>query len=405
MARILLVFERFADGSDTERPLTMRHENSVLHALLQNVPWRTFDRLVEEHGSDRSVRRLTTRSQFVALLSGQLSGGDSLRAIETLQANFSPRLYHLGARPARRSTLADANARRSCEVFVGLFSAILAQMQAGVRRKVREAVRLIDATCLPLSPLFGDVKALSASVAGTKLHVIYDPNAQTPVYFDISPGNVNDITMAHAMPVEPGATYVFDRGYYHFGWWAALDQASCRFVTRLKKNTPTTRLAERRVAAGGNVRKDMRVRLPERLSTTRLNPLNRDMREVHVATEGGKTLRLITNDLDAPAEDIAALYKQRWQIELFFRWIKQNLKIRKFLGTSPNAVRTQIAIALIAFMLVRLAFNAQKAVADLLTFTRLVRLNLHDRRNLHDLKPPKPPKPSLGSNQLMLGLQ
>ncbi len=363
----------------------MRHENSVLHSLLQFVPWRTFDRLVEEHGADRSVRRFSTRSQFVALLSGQLAGCDSLRAIETLQKNYDARLYHVGAQIARRSTLADANTKRSCDVFVGLFTAVLGQMRAGQRRKIREAVRLIDATCLPLSPLFDDVKRLSPAVAGTKLHVIYDPHTDAPVFFDISAGNVNDITMAQTMPVEPAATYVFDRGYYHFAWWAKLDKAGCRFVTRLKKNTPTKVLAKRDVLPGSAVRNDRRVRLPERLTSTRRNPLNRDMREIHVVANGGKTLRLITNDLDAPAEDIAALYKQRWQIELFFRWVKQNLKIRKFLGVSENAVRIQIAVALIAFMLVRLAFAAQGAVADLLTFTRLVRFNLHDRRSLRDL--------------------
>ena len=382
----------------------MRHENSVLHSLLQFVPWRTFDRLVDEHGTDRSIRRLSTRSQFVALLSGQLAGCDSLRAIETLQKNYTPCLYHVGTQLARRSTLADANAKRSCAVFAGLFAAILGQMQAGQRRKFRETVRLIDATCLPLSPLFDEVKALNPSVAGTKLHVIYDPQADAPVYFDISPGNVNDITMAHAMPVEPGATYVFDRGYYHFGWWAKLDTAGCRFVTRLKKNSPTTVLAEHDVAPGSPVRKDRRVRLTERLTSTRRNPLDRDMREIHVITDTGKTLRLVTNDLDAPAEDIAALYKQRWQIELFFRWVKQNLKIRKFLGVSENAVRIQIAVALIAFMLVRIAFAAQRAVGDLLTFTRLVRLNLHDRRNLRQLYAAKrramPPR----NTQLSLGL-
>jgi IS4 transposase len=363
----------------------MRHENSVLHSLLQFVPWRTFERLVEEHGTDRSIRRLSTRSQFVALLSGQLAGCDSLRAIETLQKNYTPCLYHVGTQLAHRSTLADANAKRNCAVFAGLFAAILGQMQAGQRRKFRETVRLIDATCLPLSPLFDEVKALNPSVAGTKLHVIYDPQTDAPVYFDISPGNVNDITMAHAIPVEPGATYVFDRGYYHFGWWAKLDAAGCRFVTRLKKNTPTKLLAEHDVAPGSPVRQDRRVRLPERLTSTRRNPLDRDVREIHVLTDSGKTLRLVTNDLDAPAEDIAALYKQRWQIELFFRWVKQNLKIRKFLGVSENAVRIQIAVALIAFMLVRIAFAAQRAVGDLLTFTRLVRLNLHDRRNLRHL--------------------
>jgi hypothetical protein len=403
MMRILLVIERFATIQTRKATPTMRHQNSVLHSLLQNVPWGTFDRLVEEHGSDRSVRRLTTRSQFVALLSGQVAGCDSLRAIETLQVNYGQSLYHVGAQPARRSTLADANAKRSCDVFTGLFSAILGQLQAGVRRKIREAVRLIDATCLPLSPLYRDL-ALKPSVAGTKLHIIYDANRQAPIYFDISAGNVNDITMAHTMPIEPGATYVFDRGYYHFGWWADLDRASCRFVTRLRKNTPTTVLGQRQVVPGTSVLKDQRVRLPERLAYARRNPMNKDLREILVTTQTGNVIRLITNDLQSPAQDISDLYKQRWQIELFFRWVKQNLKIRKFLGSSTNAVRTQIAVALIAFMLIRLAFAAQRSVTNLLTFTRLVRMNLHDRKNLRNLTPQKPPKVSHETDQLMLCL-
>lgn len=368
----------------------MRHQNSVLHRLLQFVPWAVFDRLVAEHRADKGVRGLTTRSQFIALLSGQLAGCDSLRAIETLQETYARRLYHVGARVARRSTLADANAKRSSEVFAGLFHTVLAQAQRGLRRKLGEAVRLVDATCLPLSPLFQEVAAKSPSVAGMKLHVVYDPYAETATYFELSPGNVNDITVAQAMPLEPGATYVFDRGYYHFAWWAALDAASCRFVTRLKKNTPTRTIEAR--PAGSGIVSDAIVRLPERLAASRRNPMAKPVREVCIKTDDGKLLRLITNDLSAPAADIAALYKQRWQIELFFRWVKQNLKIRRFLGQSENAVRTQIAVALIAFALLRIAFRAQAAIKSLLTFTRLVRITLHYRRNFaHPFTPSTAP--------------
>ncbi len=397
------MFERLATIQTRREVPTMRHQNSVLHSLLQNVPWGTFDRLVDEHGADRSVRRLSTRSQFVALLSGQVTGCDSLRAIETLQLNFGAGLYHVGAQPARRSTLADANARRSSDVFVGLFFAVLGQVQSGFRRKMREAVRLIDSTCLPLSPLYRDL-ALKPWVAGTKLHVIYDPDTQAPIYFDISAGNVNDITMAHTMPVEPGATYVFDRGYCNFAWWAALDAKQCRFVTRLRKNTRNTVLGRRHVSPGGGILQDMRVRLPERLTYARCNPMDKDLREIVVQTQTGHPIRLITNDLASPAEEIADLYRQRWQIELFFRWIKQNLKIRKFLGTSANAVRIQIAVALIAFMLIHIAFAAQRAVTNLLTFTRLVQMNLHGHRNLRHLLSDRPPTAEPKQDQLRLPL-
>lgn len=381
----------------------MRHENSVLHGLLQFVPWGEFDRLVEVHGADDRSRRFSSRSHLVALLSGQVWGCESLRAIETLQAASSARLYHVGARPVRRSTLADANLARPCAVFYGLFEAVLRQAQPGLRRKAQEAIRLIDATCLPLMPLYKDAIA-SPSVKGPKLHVIYDPNAETPIYFELSAGNINDICMAREMPIEAGTTYVFDRAYYDFSWWAHLIALECRFVTRLKKHSPTTIVAERSVTPGSAIVSDRVVRLNARLSSTRHNPIDGDLREVCVIAEDGKVLRLITNDLNASAEEIAGLYKQRWQIELFFRWVKQNLKIRKFLGTSENAVRIQIAVALVTFVLLRLAFRAQSSVANLLTFVRLVRINLHHRRDILSLNHPKDRGISLVLAQFTLSL-
>jgi Transposase DDE domain/Domain of unknown function (DUF4372) len=381
----------------------MRHENSVLHGLLQFVPWGEFDRLVEEHGADDRSRKFSARSHLVALLSGQVWGCESLRAIETLQAANVTRLYHVGARPVRRSTLADANAARPWAVFHGLFEAVLRQAQPGLRRKAKEAIRLIDATCLPLMPLYKDAVA-SPSVRGPKLHVIYDPSAETPVYFELSAGNVNDICMAREMPIEAGTTYVFDRAYYDFAWWAYLIALECRFVTRLKRHSPTTVVAERDVAPGSAVVSDCIVRLNGRLSSTRRNPIDCDLREIHLTTDDGKALRLITNDLSAPAEEIADLYKQRWQIELFFRWVKQNLKIRKFLGSSENAVRIQIAAALITFILLRLAFRAQSAVRDLLAFVRLVRIHLHHRRNILALNKHETPPQALHTAQFVLCL-
>lgn len=381
----------------------MRHENSVLHGLLQFVPWGEFDRLVEEHGADERSRKLSSRSHLVALLCGQVWGCESLRAIETLQAANSARLYHVGVHHVRRSTLADANAARPWAVFHGLFEAVLKQAKPGLRRKAKEAIRLIDATCLPLMPLYKDAVA-SPSVKGPKLHLIYDPTADTPIYFELSAGNINDICMAREMPIEAGTTYVFDRAYYDFAWWAYLIALECRFVTRLKKHSPTTLVAERDVAPGGAIVCDRIVRLNDRLSSTRHNPVDCDLREIHVTADDGKVLRLITNDLDASAEEIAGLYRQRWQIELFFRWVKQNLKIRKFLGTSENAVRIQIAIALVTFILLRLAFHAQSAVADLLTFVRLVRITLHQRRDIRFLNQPKPTRQPLGLAQFSLSL-
>jgi IS4 transposase len=354
----------------------MRHKNSVYHALLQHVPWGGFDQLVEENGGDKGVRTLTTRDQFSALLYGQLAGAASLREIECGLESHKARLYHVHAKPVKRSTLADANATRPPAVYTGLFSQLMKQAHRGLRRSLEETVYLIDSTSLRLNELSKEWARFSTGVCGAKAHVIYDADAVCPVYMAVTAANVNDITAAQSMPVEAGASYVFDLGYYDYGWWAKLDAAGCRIVTRFKSNTPLRAIEERPVAENGAILSDRVGYLPGRQAKNRKNPFSEPVREVRVRIETGKILRILSNDLDASAEDIAALYKRRWQIELFFRWVKQNLKIKKFLGASENAIRIQIAVALIAYLLLRLAHAAQKSSITLLAFTRLVRSNL-----------------------------
>ncbi len=368
----------------------MRHHNSVLHGLLKHLPWQKFEELVEEHAADARVRRLSTRTQLTALLFAQLSGASSLREIEAAMQSHAARLYHLGAREVSRSTLADANALRPQAVFSGLFAHMVAMASRGVRRHAAEAVRLIDSTGLQLAGLAAEWARFSKGVCGAKAHIIYDPDAGIPLYLEITPAKVNDITAAQAMPIEPGATYVFDLGYYHYAWWADLHAKGCRLVTRLKKNTPLAVTAELPLPDGSDLLYDRIGRLPERLTTTRKNPFADPVREIGVRLDDGKTLRVVTNDLDASAQDIADLYKRRWAIELFFRWIKQTLKIGHFLGRSENAVRIQLACALIAYLLIKLAKDATKITHSLLAFARLLRANLMHRRSLDRLLLPPP---------------
>lgn len=370
----------------------MRHQNSVFHSVMKQVPWGAFDRLVGAHGTDYRVRRLTTKDQFVALLFGQLAGASSLREIELGLASHAARLYHLGAHPALRSTLAEANAKRTSAVFADLFSDMVGRAHRGLRRKMGEAVRLIDATMLPLNGLSAAWSRFSVKCCGAKAHVIYDPDADCPLYLAVTPAKGVDVVVAKGMPIEAKATYVFDLGYYDYGWWAKLDAAGCRIVTRFKRNTPFTAIREQRVPkAAQAILSDRIGHLPARLARSRRNPFAKPVREIHLRIDGGKILRILTNDLDSPAQKIADLYKRRWAIELFFRWVKQTLKIRHFLGTSENAVRIQIAVALIAFLLLRLAQTAQNFADGALAFARLVRLNLMHRRSINALKEPPPP--------------
>lgn len=373
----------------------MPHQNVAFHDLLKRIPWGFFDSLVAAHGADAGVRRLPTKSQLVALLYAQLSGASSLREIEAGLASHGRRLYHLGARPVRRSTLADANAHRPAAVFAELFAHLVQVAQGGLRRKAAESIYLIDASGLRLTAASRWAR-FSAKACGAKMHVIYDAGAERPIYAAVSAANVNDITAAQAMPIEAKATYVFDLGYYDYAWWAKLDAAGCRIVTRFKRNTPLAVTEERPVGEGGAILSDRVGRLPARQGASRKNPFSAEVREVCVRIETGKVLRILSNDLTASAEEIAELYKRRWGIELFFRWVKQTLKIRSFLGTSENAVRIQIATALIAYLLLHLAHAAHKTPISPLTFARLIRANLMHYRRIDQLLEQERPTPNHG---------
>ena len=401
MALIPLGSGRFADDPDTKRGVNaMRHHNSVFHGLLKHLPWGEFDRLVAVHSADSRVRRLTTKSQLVALLYGQLSRASSLREIVTGLESHAARLYHLGANSVRRSTLSDANARRPVAVFAELLARLMQQAHRGLRRALAETTYLIDATSVRLNEHSAGWARFSTGVCGAKVHVIYDADADRPIYAAVSAANVNDITVAQQMPIEPGATYVFDLGYYDYAWWAKLDAAQCRIVTRFKRNTPLQVIEDRSITAAA-ILSDRIGFLPARQGSGRRNPIQDAVREVQVKTDAGKILRILSNDLDAPAAEIAELYKRRWGIELFFRWVKQVLRITRFLGTSENAVKIQIAVALIAFLLLRLAQAGQKAIASPLRFARLVRANLMHRKPLDALLDPEP-APSCNPAQLAL---
>lgn len=368
----------------------MRHQNTVFHAVLKLVPRYVLDRLVDQFEANKKVRRLTTQNQFSVLLFAQLAGAESLRAIEACFESHAARLYHLGACEVSRSTLSDANAKRPSAVFTGLLGDLMGRCERSLGSTVADAVHLVDSTSIRLTSLSADWAQFSNGVFGAKLHVVYNPDSGRPNWTQLTPANVNDITVAKAMPIKAGATYVFDLGYYDYNWWAELDSAGCRIVTRLKVNTPLAVVAENPLPEGLPILSDRIGHLPARQARNRKNPFQDPVRELRVRTETGKILRIVTNDLDAPADEIAELYKRRWQIELFFRWVKHTLKIRHFFGTSENAIRIQIAVALIAFLLLRMAHATQNGVASLIAFTRLVAQNLMHRRSINRLLEPPP---------------
>jgi hypothetical protein len=377
--------------------------HTVFRDILKLVPWTAFDKLVDEYRTDALSRTFSTRRQFTALLFAQFSGAASLREVEAVMESHQGRLYHLGAAAPKRSTFADANHNRDSRVFSGLFEVMLRGCSRGFRRKMGDAVRLIDSTSLHLAGAGSQWARFSSDVFGAKTHVVYDPDLARPVYHAVTAANVNDITAAKAMPIEEGATYVFDLGYYDYAWWARLDTAGCRLVTRFKSNTPLREIETLPVPDGSNILSDRIGFLPARQAHNRKNPFADAVREIQVQTETGKILRILTNDLDAPAQEIADLYKRRWRIELFFRVMKQTLKITKFLGRSENAVRIQIAVALIAYLLLRALHEITKAAHGFLELVRLVRANLMHCKEVAKMRQNTPPPP-LDSRQLELDL-
>jgi Transposase DDE domain/Domain of unknown function (DUF4372) len=372
----------------------MRYQSTVFGQLLKEIPRGWFDRVAASHHAGRAKRRLNPWAHLVSMVFAQLGGARSLRDVERMLERQPGAFAHLDLQAVRRATLADANASRPA----GLFEAVAARLSGRLagRGAQREALRLIDAT-----HIFAGRQVEQWSGGGVKLHVVFDPVLERPTCFAVTPKRVNDITAAKLMPIESGATYVFDKGYYDYGFWARLHQQNCRFVTRLKKHA-SVRSCEERKAQGEGILFDRVVRLSERLASQRRNPLTEPVRLIGVKIDSGREITLLTNDLSAPAVEIAGLYKSRWQVELFFKWIKQNLKIAHFFGTSRNAVTIQIMAALIAYLLLRIAQLHHRASLGLQAIARLMPAFILDRRSLYSVLNEPAPRPAPPAFQMEL---
>lgn len=372
----------------------MRFHNNVFVELLKPIDRRAFSRIVARHGGDAYDKSFKSWDHLLALIFAQLSCETSLRGLETAFNANGGAHYHLGARKLARSTLAEANARRPVGVFADLFAGLSAELDRKTRRDGAELLRLIDSTPIPLSK-FHDFARSNGRIHGMKMHVVYDPAADRPICVAVTPANVNDVAIGKQTPIEPGATYVFDKGYCDFKWWTSLHEAKAFFVTRPKTNTRFSEVATRALIEtrgdGFTVLEDCEVKLASK-GDSKLPMRLRRVRVQRDALKDGKpqTIVVITNDIARSAIEIAALYKARWAIELLFRWIKQHLEIRKFLGENENAVRLQLIAAMIAFVLLRIAANRNDVELPPLRFSELVGRFLFQRRPIERLDQPPP---------------
>ena len=371
----------------------MRFTPSIFGKLLEPISRRQFETLVARHGGDAYVKSFPSWSHLLALLYAQFSAAASLRSLEAGWNANRQHHYHLGSGPLMRSTLCDANKRRPVAIFAETFSRLASQLDRSTRRDGAAMVQLIDSTPIPLGKLCDWAKS-NGRIRGLKLHVVFDPKADAPRVLAITDANVNDAQIGRTIAIVPGATYVFDKGYCHYGWWTAIADSGAVFITRPKTTMRLDTVAERPIAyAQGDgfvVFEDSHVRLASK-GDSKL-PIR--LRRLRVQRTDGKTIALLTNDLDRTAVEVAALYKARWQIELLFRWIKQHLRIRRFLGNNDNAIRLQIFAAMIAYALLRIAARRHGVKLSILRFTDLVACCLFERRHLGAIQKPPPVNPS-----------
>ncbi len=374
----------------------MQFRASTFGKLLEAIDRRHFQAMVARHKGDAYDKSFRSWDHLVALIFAQFSVATSLRGVETSWNAGSNHHYHLGCGPLRRATLADANARRPAALFAETFAMLAGQLDRKTRRDGVAMLRLIDSTPVPLGKRCPWAKS-NGRIRGMKVHVVYDPQADQPRVLDITDATVNDAAVGRTLTPERGATYVFDKGYCHYGWWTAIAQAGAVFVTRPKTNMGLRCLAERPVAepegCGFTVLEDADVVFASKGDSKLPLRLRRIVVRRH-DDRPGRLITLLTNDRDRPAAAIGALYKSRWQIELLFRWIKQHLRLRVFLGRSPNAVRLQIFAAMIAYALLRIAARTHSVRIPILRFTDLVAQCLFDRRNLGTIEKPPPVNPS-----------
>jgi len=392
---------RFFLVVETQKGPSMRYLDSIFGSLLKPIDRRWFQAAVDRHSADAYDKTFKSWDHLVTLVFAQLSGVDSLRGLELAFNVNAQAHYHLGVGEIARTTVSDANARRPTEPFAELFGMLARNADRTCRREGVAMVKLIDASPIPLGKLCQWAK-WNGRIRGLKLHVVYDPHADIPRCVEITPANVNDVEIGRRTPIVRGTTYVFDKGYCHFGWWRKINDDGAFFITRAKVNmrlrATDWRSRDPIVGDGFTIIDDAKVKLTSKGNARLPIPLRR----IRLRRDKGGTITLITNDLTRTAVEIAALYKGRWQIELLFRWIKQHLRIRKFFGKNENAIRLQILAAMIAYLLLRIAARLHRLAMPALRLAELVCQRLFLRRPLAEID--KPPSVNPSRRQLNLSL-
>jgi transposase len=386
----------------------MNTGKTLFAQLMDFLPWTTFTRIVERYDGDRRVRTLSCAEQYRAMAFAQLTYRESLRDIEICLSVHASKLYHMGFRqPVRRSTLADANEGRDWRIYAEVAQRLIAQARKlyadeDLALELTNTVYALDSTTIDLCLSVFPWAHFRKTKAAVKMHTLLDLRGSIPSFIHISDGKMHDVHALDMLMPEAGAIYVMDRGYVDFSRLHVMHQTGAFFVTRAKSNMDFHRVYSAPTDRATGIICDQTISLDGNF-TSRSYPGH--LRRIRFKDpQTSKTLVFITNQFALSAVTICALYKSRWQVELFFKWIKQHLRIKRFYGTSENAVKTQIWIAVSVYVLVAIVKKRLDMEASLYTLLQIFSVTLFEKMPLHQARAPAETSSSnlSDSNQLNL---
>ena len=364
----------------------MNTGKTLFAQVMEHVPWKTFGRIIERHNGDAGVRTLSCADVFRVMAFAQLTWRESLRDIEVCLTSNQAKLFHMGLKnvPAR-STLADALNLRDWRIYHALAMRLIAKarelyVKESMSVDLDATVYALDSTTIDLCLSLFDWAPFRSTKAAVKMHTLLDLRGAIPAFIHVSDGKLGDVNVLDILPIEAGAFYIMDRGYLDFARLFKLHQSGAFFVTRAKRGMNARRVYSSATDRTTGVICDQRIALngfyvsrdyPEHLRRVKFKD-----------PESGKTLVFLTNNMTLPPLTIAALYKSRWQVELFFKWIKQHLRIKRFLATSENAVKTQIWCAVSTYVLIAIVKKELHLEASLYTCLQILSVSIFEKTQL-----------------------
>jgi putative transposase len=381
----------------------LSHNNTAFHQLLKPLSRHDFESLAKQHHSGQKLRSASRWDQFIGMSMSQLSGRQSLRDIEANLAAQQDKLYHLGAKPIARSTLARLNEHQPAQLYEAVFYKLLhrcKRQSSNHKFRFKNPLYSLDASAINLSLKLFPWAAHRADTANVKLSVGLNHGNMLPEFVALSDGNENDMVQGRKFVFPEGSIVAFDKGYVDYQWFGSLTEQGVSFVTRLRPKAVYQVLECRPVVKSKGITSDQIIQLNSAHAIKRGAPKLR--RVGFVDEQSGKSYVFLTNNFTLCAATIAAIYKDRWQVELFFKAIKQNLKIKAFVGLSKNAILTQLWIAMITYLLVAFARHSAKTGWTVQRILRVIQLNLFERRSLLEILKPDPPRHKKSEPQMRL---